>query len=48
MERYYILRISGKGKSISVPPEVTKCVYTCEITKEGKIIYTPQEPFKKV
>jgi len=45
--KYYILRISGEGKSISVPQEATRPVYTCEVTSEGQIIYTPQEPFKK-
>jgi hypothetical protein len=48
MKKYYILRISGEGKSIAVPSEATKYVYTCEVKDSGQIIYTPTEPFKRV
>jgi hypothetical protein len=46
--KYYVVRVCGNKKSISLPDEVNyHVVYTCEITKEGTIILTPQEPFKK-
>ncbi len=46
MTEYYILRKRGKCKSIAVPNEVIEEVYTCEITEDKKIIYTPEKPFK--
>ncbi len=46
MTEYYILRKCGNARSIAVPSEVIEEVYTCEITEDRKIIYTPEKPFK--
>jgi hypothetical protein len=46
--KYYIVRVYGNKKSIPLPYEVNEhVVYTCKITKEGTIILSPEEPFKK-
>ena len=47
--KYYVVRVTDSKKSIPLPYEVNEhFMYTCNITKDGKIILTPEEPFKKV
>jgi hypothetical protein len=46
IEKIYTIKKSTNFKTIKVPDNARHSSYTCRVMNDGKIIYTPHDPFK--
>ena len=46
IEKIYTVKTTNTFKTIKIPYEVQYNSYTCRIMNDGRVIYTPYDPFK--